>query len=156
MKRILQLAALCAVLATPAAAAATSPGWLRYTNPESGLAVDIPLGIFDRDAGPAESGPGRKFVTSDGRANLTIQTVANARGDTPAEFLAAKGPPPGIVYRRVARNFFVVSSFRDDMIWYNRCNFRGRAAHCVLINYPAREKARWDGIVTRISRSLNG
>ena len=153
MKRILQLAALGAVLATPFAAA-PSPDWQRYSNPESGLSVDIPTAIFERDAGPAESGPGRKFVTSDGRANLTVQTVANPRGDTPAAFLAAKGPPSGIVYRRVTKTFFVVSSFRDDKIWYNRCNFAGRAAHCVLINYPAREKARWDGIVTRLSRSL--
>jgi hypothetical protein len=155
MKRILQLAALGALLASPVLAE-TAPGWQRYTHPESGLTVDIPVGIFDRDAGPAENGPGRKFVTSDGRANLTVQTLRNARGDSPAAFLAAKGPPPGIVYRRVARNFFVVSSFRDDMIWYNRCNFVRGAANCVLINYPAREKARWDGVVTRISRSLKG
>ena len=85
---------------------------------------------------------------------MTVQTLPNARGDSPAAFLAAKGPPPGIVYRRVTKTFFVVSSFRDDMIWYNRCNFAGGSANCVLINYPAREKARWDGIVTRISRSL--
>ena len=153
MKRILQLAALGAVLATPAAAA-TSPGWLRYKNPESGLTVDIPTAIFDRDAGAAEGGPGRKFVTADGRANLPVQTVPNARGESPAAFLASKGPPPGIVYRRVTRSFFVVSSFKDDMIWYNRCNFAGGSANCVLMNYPAREKARWDGIVTRISRTL--
>ena len=152
MKRILRLAALGAVLATPATAAA--PGWQRYSHPESGLSVDIPTAIFERDAGPAEGGPGRKFVTADGRANLTVQALPNVRGDSPAAFLAAKGPPPGIVYRRVTKNFFVVSSFRDDKIWYNRCNFAGPAAHCVLINYPAAEKARWDGIVTRLSRSL--
>ena len=153
MKRILQLAALGAALATPAAAA-TDPGWKRYAIPESGMTVDVPTGIFDRDAGAAEGSPGRKFVTSDGRANMTVQTVARARGESPAAFLAAKGPPPGIVYRRVTKNFFVVSSFRDNLIWYNRCNFAGGSANCVLINYPAREKARWDGIVTRISRSL--
>ena len=153
MKLILQLAALSAVLATPAAAA-NNPGWKRYAIPESGMTVDVPTGIFDRDAGAAEGGPGRKFVTSDGRATMTVQTVANARGESPAAFLAAKGPPPGIVYRRVTKSFFVVSSFRDNMIWYNRCNFAGGSANCVLINYPAREKARWDGIVTRISRSL--
>ena len=153
MKLILQLAALSAVLATPAAAA-NNPGWKRYAIPESGMTVDVPTGIFDRDAGAAEGGPGRKFVTADGRATMTVQTVANARDQSPAAFLAAKSPPPGIVYRRVTKRFFVVSSFRDNMIWYNRCNFAGGSANCVLINYPAREKARWDGIVTRISRSL--
>ena len=144
MKLILQLAALSAVLATPAAAA-NNPGWKRYAIPESGMTVDVPTGIFDRDAGAAEGGPGRKFVTSDGRANMTVQSVANAGKQSPAAFLAAKGPPPGIVYRRVTKTFFVVSSVRDNMIWYNRCNFAGGSANCVLINYPAREKARWDG-----------
>ncbi len=49
----------------------------------------------------------------------------------------------------------MVSSFRNDMIWYNRCNFAGRIATCVLINYPASEKKQWDAVVTRISNSLS-
>lgn len=155
MNRLLHGAVALAISLAPATVSA-APGWQTYAAPGSALRVDIPAAIFDRDAGPAEGGPGRKLVTSDGRANLTVQTVPNPRGDTPAAFLAAKGPPPGILYRRVTPTFFVVSSIRNDVIWYNRCNFSGRAAHCVLINYPAREKAQWDGIVTRISRSLKG
>lgn len=130
------------------------PGWQRYFDPETGLRVDIPVDVFATDAGDADGGHGRKLMTADGRANLTIQTLPNERGDTPAAFLASKRPPPGIVYRRVTPKFFVVSSFKDDKIFYNRCNFSGRIAYCVLINYPAREKSRWDGILTRLSRSL--
>jgi hypothetical protein len=63
-------------------------------------------------------------------------------------------PPNNIVYKRVTPNFFVVSSFRNDKIWYDRCNFAGHFVNCVLINYPAAEKRRWDGIVTRISNTL--
>jgi hypothetical protein len=40
------------------------------------------------------------------------------------------------------------------LIWYNRCNFAGRIITCVLINYPATEKKKWDSVVTRISNSL--
>ena len=36
----------------------------------------------------------------------------------------------------------------------SHCNFAGRTANCVLINYPAAEKRQWDGIVTRISNTL--
>jgi hypothetical protein len=48
-----------------------------------------------------------------------------------------------------------VSSFRNDRIWYDRCNFSGRYINCVLINYPAVEKRQWDDVVTRISHSLS-
>jgi hypothetical protein len=129
-------------------------GWQRYAIGETGAHVDIPMAIFSKDAGPAEAGPGRRFLSSDGRANLTVQSVPNETNDSPASFLARIRPPPGIVYKRVTPSFFVVSSFRDRIIWYNRCNFFGRVADCVLINYPADEKRQWDGIVTRISNTL--
>ena len=64
------------------------------------------------------------------------------------------GPPSNIVYKKLASNFFVVSSVRKDKIWYDRCNFTGRLINCVLINYPASEKRQWDDIVTRISQTL--
>jgi hypothetical protein len=117
--------------------------------------VDVPRDVFSREAGKPESGFGARFATSDGRANLTVQSVSNNSHDSPSVFLAKMKPPSGIVYRRVTGNFFVVSSFRNDLIWYNRCNFAGRFATCVLINYPASEKKRWDAVVTRISNSLS-
>jgi hypothetical protein len=147
-----------AVAALPVTARARSQdaqqGWRQYQVPETGARVDIPTAIFSQDAGTAETGLGRRFLTSDGRANLTVQSIRNQPGDTPAAFLRRMNPPQGIVYKRVAPNFFVVSSFRNQNIWYNRCNFSGGFAHCVLINYPAAEKRQWDGIVTRISNTL--
>jgi hypothetical protein len=144
--------ALFAVLIVAPVAAQADPAWQRYVDGETGLHVSIPVDVFTREQ--ARAPHARKLATDDGRANITIQTVPNERRSTPAAFLASKGPPPGIVYRRVTQKFFVVSSFKNGMIFYNRCNFAGTRAHCVLINYPAREKARWDGIVTKISRSL--
>jgi hypothetical protein len=129
-------------------------GWQSYAIGETGAHVDIPTAIFSKDGGPSQTGSGRRFLTSDGRANLTVQSVPNQANDSPAAFLARIRPPSGIVYKRVTPNFFVVSSFRDRVIWYNRCNFSDRFAHCVLINYPADEKRQWDGVVTRISNTL--
>jgi hypothetical protein len=129
-------------------------GWRPYTIAEAGTYVEIPTGIFSRDAGPAQTGSGRRFLTSDGRANLTVQSVPIEAGYSPGAFLARMQPPPGIVYKRVTPRFFVVSSFRDNIIWYNRCNFSGGFAHCILLNYPADEKQQWDDVVTRISSTL--
>lgn len=144
---------LALLVASPVLARAES--WTAYRIPQSGTSVDIPISIFTEQAGEPD-GYGRKFRTPDGAADLTVQAVAREQGISPAAFLAAKQPPAGIVYKRIAQNFFVVSSIRHDKIWYDRCNFTNRYVHCVLINYPAAEKRRWDAIVTRISHSLRG
>jgi hypothetical protein len=152
MKTRCYLAAL-ALAVSSIAAAAQPANWRRYVVPETGASTDIPLSVFTEDGGKPETGYGGRFLTPDHRANLTVQSVAN-EGLSPARFLAKKDPPSDIVYKRVTDRFFVVSSFRNGMIWYNRCNFAGPYANCVLINYPAAEKRQWDGIVTRISNTL--
>lgn len=143
-----------ALTLSPTAALAQDNGWQRYVVPVTGAKVDIPASIFSKDVGAPDVGYGRRFVTSDGRANLTVQSFQNETNDTPAAFLAKRSPPPGIMYRRVTPRFFAVSSERDGKIWYNRCNSSGRFMNCVLINYPAAEKRQWDRVVTRISRTL--
>ncbi|WP_314952697.1 hypothetical protein [Bradyrhizobium cosmicum] len=146
------LAAIAVVLCSSAAAHGES--WTSYRIPETGTAVDIPASIFTEEAGKPD-GYGQRFRSADGRADLTVQAVPRT-GESPAAFLARKNPPSGIIYKRVTPRFFVVSSVKRDTIWYDRCNFSGRYVHCVLINYPAAEKRRWDSVVTRISNTLRG
>src|SRR4051812_19469107 len=102
-----------AVALSPALAMAQPISWSRYAIPETGTAVDMPGSIFSEDAGKPESGYGRRFQTSDRRADLTIQSVDNVAGDSPAAFLAKRKPPPHLVYKRVTPRFFVVSSFHN-------------------------------------------
>jgi hypothetical protein len=138
----------------PASAGAEPDGWVRYRVPESGALVDLPSSIFTEDAGKPESGYGGRFLTADRRANLTVQSLPNDAGLSPAAYLASQNPPADIVYKHVTPRSFVVSSFREGRIWYDRCNFAGRFINCVLINYPSAEKRRWDSVVTRISNTL--
>ena len=153
--RAYRLSAALAVLAfTPALTSAGDAEWRRYVIPSTGTSVDMPASIFTSDAGPPEGGTGRRFFTEDRRADLTVQSVPNPENDSPATFLARKQPPAGISYKRITSDFFVVSSIRKDRIWYNRCNRGNGTMNCVLINYPAAEKRRWDDVVTRISHTL--
>ena len=72
----------------PVAAASTTPiGWQKYVVPETGANVDFPNEIFSQDAGRPDWGYGRSFQTSDGRANLTVNSIANHDNDSPASFL---------------------------------------------------------------------
>jgi len=145
----------CAIVMSlaPAAAVAGTTDWATYRIPKTGAAVEIPVAVFSEDSG-SEDGLRRHFYTDDRRADLTVQSIPNLANDSPARFLAKKRPPSGIVYKRVTPSFFVVSSFRNGKIWYNRCNRANDYMNCVLINYPAAEKRQWDGVVTRISRTL--
>ena len=152
--RPVRLVVLTAVTLWPALVSAESSGWKRFEISETNASVDVPADIFTKDGGKPETGVGAKLLTADGRANMTIQSMKNTAGETPSAFLARMNPPRDIVYKRVTSNFFVVSSFRKDKIWYDRCNFVGSNITCVLINYPAAEKRQWDAIVTRISNSL--
>jgi hypothetical protein len=88
-----------------------------------------------------EGGTGRRFCTDDRRADLTVQSVPNPEHDSPAIFLAKKRPLPGIVYKRVTPNFFVVSSIRNDRIWYDRCHRSSADMNCVLIKLSSVRKA---------------
>ena len=145
---------IMALTFTPLAAVAEPTTWHDYVVRESGAFAEIPMDVFSEDGGTPDSGYGRRFFTSDRRANLTVQSIPNDDNDTPAAFLAKKHPPSNLVCKRVTSRVFVVSSYRENKIWYNRCNFAGRFVNCVLINYPAAEKRQWDNVVTRISNTL--
>ena len=151
-----RLFAVSVLIFIPALASARDAEWRRYVIPSTGTSVDMPVSIFTSDGGAPESGTGRRFFTEDRRADLTVQSVPNPENDSPATFLAKQRPPAGIIYKRITPGFFVVSSIRNDRIWYNRCNRGNGTLNCVLINYPAAEKRQWDSVVTRISNTLRG
>jgi hypothetical protein len=131
--------------------------WSRYSNAQLGLSVDMPIGLFAVDGGPASSFPGQTFKTADGRADLSVYAIDNPGGDTPATFLRNRFQLSGsaAVYRHVTPRILAVSGFRGDQIWYARCNFSAARVNCVALNYPAREKRAWDAVVTRISNTLS-
>jgi len=138
----------------PMADFADNTQWRKFVIPSTGTKVDVPVSIFTEDAGAPDGGTGRRFFTSDHRADLTVQSVPNPENDSPATFLAKQRPPTGIQYKRVTSRFFAVSSIRNGRTWYNRCNRVNEYMNCVLINYPAAEDRQWDSVVTRISLSL--
>ena len=92
------------------------------------------------------------FLDWEGRVQA-LQDVAGTGGLEAS--VVGHGAAVRVIGTRVTERFFVVSSFRNGLIWYNRCNFARRTATCVLINYPASEKKQWDAVVTRISNSLS-
>jgi hypothetical protein len=147
------LVAACGWSALPALA---QERWTEYADVR-GTRVEYPQHVFSEPRGV--EGGGQVFATRDGRARLHIFAMENPKALSPRQFMRSyfPGPRSTLTYDRVARNFFAVSARREGMIVYLRCNFsstRGGTLHCVDIRYPINEKRDWDGIVTRISRSV--
>ena len=135
--------------------------WSVYRSPSSGTTVDYPTGIFAIKEGEPEKGDGQRFRTSDGRAALVVYGLPNEQQDTPQAYLDRRllVDKSSLDYSRVTNRFFAISGFRNDSVFYSRCNFSTRPdarIHCIYLEYPVRETKSWDAVVTRISRSLHG
>lgn len=133
--------------------------WQTFVVPEFGTTVEYPARIFSVPDGKAEKGFGQRFNSADGRAVLTVYTRENEAGDTPASYLKnnLRTGRSALDYERVTRTFFAISSVRQGLIFYSRCNFStdaGGAVHCVDLVYPQAEAHAWEDVVARISRSL--
>jgi hypothetical protein len=87
------LSAVLVLAFVPALAFAGNIEWRRYTIASTGTSVEMPVSIFTSDAGAPDGGTGRKFFTEDRRADLTVQSVANPAGDSPATFRICSRPP---------------------------------------------------------------
>jgi hypothetical protein len=133
--------------------------WQAFIVPEFGTRVEYPAGIFTVTDGLADKGLGERLRSADGSAFLTIYSRANEARETPATYLKhnLRVERSALDYERVTRSFFAISSTREGMVLYSRCNFSaeaGGAIHCFDLIYPAEQSRAWDEVVTRISRSL--
>jgi hypothetical protein len=140
----------------PGARARDSLQWQTFELRQFGTTIDLPAAIFVRSRASAKGG--ERFDSEDGRAVLSIYARAN-NGDTPASYLRKelRVRLTGQDYERVTRSFFAVSTEREGLIYYSRCNFTSPPAeiiHCFQLVYPQAEKRDWDPVVTRMSLSL--
>ncbi len=136
-------------------------GWSTYVSPEAGTAVEYPTNVFSIRDEASERESEARFRTQDGRAKLSIYFLPNDDRESPRSYIQhhLRIDPSRLTYKRITDKFFAISGMRDDLTFYSRCNFASKQngkMHCVYLEYPNREERAWDGIVTRISRSLSG
>jgi hypothetical protein len=131
-----------------------APSWF----PTLELPSNMPASIF-APAGNPEKGIGQRFERADGQAVLSIYSRPNESGENPTTYLRNNlwMERSALDYVRITRSFFAISSEREGVILYSRCNFSGRARgviHCFDLKYPQAEKRAWDAVVTHMSLSL--
>jgi hypothetical protein len=98
------------------------------------LPSNMPASIF-APAGNPEKGIVQRFERADGQAVLSIYSRPNESGENPTTYFrkTLRMERSALDYVRITRSFFAISSEREGVILYSRCNFSGRARgiiHC--------------------------
>lgn len=133
---------------------------VRYANPRYGTTVTFPGDVFSRPQPPSENGDGMSWMAADG-GFLAVWGMFNALGQTPEEYAdwenENQGPGYQVTYRRVAKDWVVLSGYDDGKVFYKRFEFGADdVIHSLLITYPKARKGVYDRLVGPIAESFDG
>jgi hypothetical protein len=136
---------------------AVADSWRTYRNQRFGTTIEYPDRF--RPGRPPANGDGLAFTSADG-ASFSVWGSHNVLNHDLAGLEAfireKRSPGERITYNGHGPNWFVISGFRGDMVFYERhmLSHRGTIVNGFSILYPTRLKAAYDPIVTRMARSF--
>jgi hypothetical protein len=134
-------------------------GYTRYVDPKTGTAITYPRSIFSKSDESTDQFT--KFISSDrlttfyliSRYNDHKQTIPDLSA-TAEEALAEEKAL--ITYRRAKRDWFVLSGFVSNNIFYRKTVLSdgGRVVETFQINFPKDQKPFYYNIVEQMSWSF--
>jgi hypothetical protein len=163
--RILGLLLLLAAFHLPAAAAPPLPAptlpdptleepvWVTYTNPRLPFSIVVPASHFYALPAPP-AGDGAVFVALDGSAEIRVWGAYNVLEQSLAELQEqALGEHAGdrVTYRRQGSDWFVISGFSGQSIFYEKVVLRADLMAGFVMTYPAAGRALFDQLLGSIA-----
>ncbi len=141
-------------------AAGSDLAYSQYINHRYHYAVSYPAAILVPQGEP-DAGDGQHFLSKGRDVEMSVWGSYNALDETiqsrfqdRARSHIKQEPDRQVTFKRLAKDWFVVSGFRGEKIFYERTILKGAVFITVNISYPAADKATWDPIVDTISKSL--
>lgn len=154
-KTLLAIAALFVIGAPLAAVHAGSQGWSRHRDPGVGFRFSYPSQLFAPI--PGDGKPYfHYFVSPDDTAKFLVGAWNNGKRQTPESLkrwlMANAGGYEDVTYRPRGRNWFVLSGYRGDRIYYEKVIFScgGAAVNVFAIAYPVEARELYDPVVERM------
>lgn len=127
--------------------------WGRYCNGRFGQCVDIP-DSYQSDPLPAN---GDGLVFRDGRGmTVTLSGIRNVlHASLKGELEEQMKRLPRIVYKDSGANWFVLSGYDGDNIYYVKEYVSANFISTLWVTYPARNKNDYEAVVARLSTSFS-
>jgi serine/threonine-protein kinase len=143
-------------LVASACAPASAQQYRTYSNARFGTTAEVPAD-WKPDPPPA-NGDGLIFRSPDRRASVTVSGSLHVWNSIDEAMKIYEQPHDGetVTYRHREPRALVVSGTRGDVIFYAKhiLSCGDQVWNSVHIEYPARNKAAYDALVTRVARSL--
>jgi formylglycine-generating enzyme required for sulfatase activity len=122
-----------------------------YRNGRFGFVLEVPSSLEAKE--PPTNGDGQRFVSRDGRAFVSVAGAPNvslqASFETSLKDSAAK-----VTYKVAKSDWYVVSGFVGDSIFYNKAIARGDNLATMRVEFPKDEKAVYDPMVAALAKSF--
>ncbi len=142
-------------------AVGSSGEYAEYINARFGFAVRFPAKLFIPQQGETEYGDGQIFVSYDKKTRLVVFGFS----DTPDKTLKNKfeeelqgGPEHRssrqVTFKTFRGNWYVVSGFDKDTIFYKKQFFVKDHFVGFEITYPAEQRKLWDKVVIELGRGF--
>lgn len=127
-----------------------------YVNDRFEFLIEYPSSLLSPQP-PPENGDGRTFMSKDKKVEMRVWGQNNALSRSVEEqFAEAKGQCRKTSFERVGAMLFAFSCVKSGRIIYQKTLYRESDDVFInfLIEYPLREKKRFDPIVTRIANTM--
>jgi hypothetical protein len=140
----------------PPSTVARDLDWGVYEDAEHGCRLDYPRFLFSAD--PEQEGEPLRFSSEDESTYFQVMGVESTANWIPSDIKQKylRTDMPDVTYERTKSEFFVLSGYRDDAIYYTKVTVSDdHHTACILdITYPRSRKKEFDPIVTRMSHSF--
>lgn len=137
--------------------AAQTPTYKTYTNARFAYSISYPANLL-KPQGEAENGDGQAFRAADGRAEMRVWGQNNVNNDSLKAVYdqAVSEWGKGVSYKVMKPDWFVVSALVDGKIHYRKTMLRKDVFKTFEIEYDQSQKATYDPVTARISKSFVG
>lgn len=130
-----------------------------YTNPRFYYRVKYPANILTPQPPPA-NGDGREFQSTDGQITMRVYGSHNALSESLNERYQqvlqqdSSASNREVTYRSINDNFFVVSGYRGNMVFYRKTIFDNNMFKTLELSYHRSFQPEFDSVVAEIASSF--
>lgn len=129
--------------------------WRTYSNVRYRYSMRYPSSLVPQ--GEADNGDGQKFLSRNAKTQLLVYGSNNVLDETIASRFAQNRktiPDTVVTFARQKENWYVVSGYKAEKIFYQKCYLVKDHFVTFEISYPKTEHTAWDKITSRISRDF--
>jgi hypothetical protein len=145
----------------PTHAAKGSDDYRTYYNSRFSFSISYPVNVFTPQ-GESDNGDGQRFLSKDGRAEMTASGINNVLDETLADWYAeasrstAEHPNRVVTYKTMKGNWFAVSGSEGERVFYQKTILKNRIFKTFRIEYDRALKSKYDPITAKMAGSFKG